>query len=58
MLLTNGLVDELRLLVYPVVLGKGKRLFADGTALTLTLTKTQRFDSGVVLLQYEQAAAS
>jgi dihydrofolate reductase len=30
-LLDRGLVDELRLMVFPIVLGKGRKLFADGT---------------------------
>lgn len=52
-LLEHGLVDEYRLLVYPVVLGHGKRLFADGslpTALQLVDTKTT--SRGVVASTY------
>jgi dihydrofolate reductase len=49
-LLAAGLVDELRLMVFPVMLGKGKRLFADGTELTrFELVDSQR-SSDVTLL--------
>lgn len=51
-LLQHGLVDRLRLLVYPVVLGTGKRLFADGIAATLELLETRAFSSGVTALIY------
>lgn len=53
-LLEAGLVDEYRLLVYPVVLGKGKRLFKDGRNATLKLVETQAFSSGVVALVYSK----
>ncbi|MBZ0306017.1 MAG: dihydrofolate reductase family protein, partial [Anaerolineae bacterium] len=49
-LVQHGLVDRIRLLVYPVVLGKGKRLFQDGTAATFKLVETRSFDSGVAAL--------
>ena len=52
-LMQHDLVDRYRLLVYPVVLGKGKRLFMDGTTATLKLVETQSFSSGVVALIYE-----
>ena len=42
-----------RLLVYPVVLGKGKRLFKEGDTATLKLLESQSFSSGVAALVYE-----
>lgn len=52
-LMQHDLVDRYRLLVYPVVLGKGKRLFQDGTIATLKLLESRSFGSGVVALIYE-----
>lgn len=52
-LMEYDLVDRYRLLVYPVVLGKGKRLFADGTAASLKLVEARGFGSGVTALVYE-----
>jgi dihydrofolate reductase len=52
-LIEAGLVDEYRLFVYPVVLGRGKRLFADGVNVpNLALIEAKPFRSGVVLLRY------
>lgn len=52
-LLAAGTVDELRLFVFPVVLGTGRRLFPEGTALRdLTLAESRAFSGGVVLLRY------
>jgi class 3 adenylate cyclase/dihydrofolate reductase len=52
-LLKHDLVDEYRLLVYPVILGSGKHLFRDGIDLHhLRLTESRAFASGVVLLTY------
>jgi dihydrofolate reductase len=55
-LLREGLVDELRLLVYPVVLGAGRRLFRDGTAATQRLLETRPLGPDVTLLSYGPAA--
>jgi dihydrofolate reductase len=52
-LMQHDLVDRYRLLVYPVVLGKGKRLFKEGIPATLKLLGSQSFSSGVVALVYE-----
>jgi len=52
-LIQHDLIDEYRLLVYPVVLGSGKRLFGDGSNATLKLVETKTFSSGVVLLHYQ-----
>jgi dihydrofolate reductase len=55
-LLREGLLDELHLFVFPVVLGSGKRLFAaPGGKLPLKLIDSARFDTGVVQLIYAKA---
>ena len=52
----HDLVDEYRLMVHPVVLGSGKRLFRDGSDTTgLRLVDAKTFGSGVVVLTYEPA---
>lgn len=52
-LMQHGLVDEYRLMVFPIVLGGGKRLFEDGPDLSiLKLIESKTFSSGVVLLSY------
>jgi dihydrofolate reductase len=47
-----GLIDEYRLMVHPVLVGRGKRLFADDTETTLHLTDEQTTSTGVVVLTY------
>lgn len=55
-LLRDGLLDELRLLVHPIVVGKGKHLFADGgDQIALKLVDAQTFSTGVLYLTYEPA---
>ena len=55
-LLREGLLDELRLMVVPVVLGGGKRLFEDGGERKgLTLVESKTFGTGVVSLAYRPA---
>ena len=54
-LLREQLVDELRLAIYPLVLGSGKRLFADGTYTQLELVRHQTTSTGVNLLVYRRA---
>jgi dihydrofolate reductase len=55
-LIADGLVDEYRLFVYPVVLGHGRRLFADaGGVPRLRLAESRAFRSGIVLLRYRTA---
>ena len=55
-LIENDLVDEYRLLYFPVHLGSGKKLFRDGaTAAALRLTDTKTTGSGVVIATYEPA---
>jgi dihydrofolate reductase len=57
-LLRHRLVDELRLLVHPVVFGKGRRLFDEGLdSNKLKLSGTTTFATGVVALHYEPAPA-
>jgi dihydrofolate reductase len=54
-LIDAGLVDEYRLFVYPIVLGRGARLFRESPeSLRLRLVETRPFRSGVVLLRYRE----
>lgn len=54
-LLRHDLIDEFRLLVFPVLVGNGKRLFSDGTVPRgLTLTESTTLDSGVIFSIYER----
>jgi dihydrofolate reductase len=56
--LRHDLVDEFRIYVHPVLIGRGKPLFPDSEALTgLRLVETREFGNGVVLLRYERDAA-
>jgi dihydrofolate reductase len=57
-LIAADLLDELRLMVFPVTLGGGKRLFADdGRKVPLTLSDARTVGAGVQLLTYERTAA-
>lgn len=52
-LIDAGLVDEYRLFVYPVVIGRGRRMFVDGIdRRNLRLVEAAQFNSGVVLMTY------
>lgn len=55
-LLTADLIDEFKLLIYPLVLGKGKRLFGSGTMPgAFKVTKSVVSPSGVVIATYQRA---
>jgi dihydrofolate reductase len=55
-LMQHDLIDEYRLMVFPVVVGSGKRLFKDGIETkVLRLVETKTFGSGVVVLSYQPA---
>lgn len=54
-LLRHDLVDELHLLVYPLLLGSGKRLFPEGVHTTFKLEAAKPYPSGVVGLHYVAA---
>ena len=54
-LLANDLIDEVRLIIYPVVLGKGTRLFAEGAIpAAFRVTRTAIAPNGVIMASYER----
>ena len=54
MLMQHDLVDELRLIIHPIVVGGGKRLFGEGIdRKILRLVDTKSFSSGIVVLTYQ-----
>ncbi|HJP96466.1 MAG TPA: dihydrofolate reductase family protein [Candidatus Saccharimonadales bacterium] len=56
LLLANNLVDELCLMTYPIILGQGKKLFAEGAApRTFTLTESHVGKTGVIAARYVRA---
>jgi dihydrofolate reductase len=58
LLLENELVDELRLMVFPVVLGEGKRLFPDGIeSVPLRLTEARPAGETIILIYQPKPAA-
>ncbi len=53
-LMQHDLIDEYRFMVYPIILGNGKRLFREGNdTAVLKLVDTKTFSSGVVVLTYQ-----
>jgi dihydrofolate reductase len=56
-LIQHGLVDEYRLMVFPIILGAGKRLYPDtmGEAAKLVLTSCKTDGDGVLMLTYQAA---
>ncbi len=56
-LMPHGLIDTYRLVTFPVVLGRGQRLFADGPPATMRLTEVRSTGRGVVMHTYEAAGA-
>ena len=55
-LMEHELIDEYRLMIFPIMVGSGQRLFADGIdEMVLELVDTETFGSGVVVLTYRSA---
>jgi len=54
-LLQDGLLDELKLMIHPVLVGHGKRFFSDGDLKRLNLVDSKVTGTGVVILTYQPA---
>ena len=57
-LMRENLIDEYRLMVFPIILGKGQRLFPEGSEAKLRLVESKTFSSGVVVLTYGPASGT
>ena len=58
-LMEENLIDLYRFMLHPIVLGKGRRLFAEGVARrALDLTETKRVGLGIVVLEYTPIKSS
>lgn len=56
LLLKNDMIDELRLIIYPLTLGVGKKLFAEGTIpAAFTLLDSHVSDNGIIFANYKRA---
>src|SRR5437867_12869396 len=55
-LMPHNLIDEYRLLVYPIALGRGKRLFDESSQANLKLIESKAYGTGVVKLVYRPTA--
>jgi dihydrofolate reductase len=51
-LLPAGLIDEIRIMTYPVLLGRGIRWFPEGSGVSLQLLETRTFNDGIILTRY------
>jgi dihydrofolate reductase len=57
-LIDDGVIDEYRLMVHPVVVGKGQRLFAEReTPAAMDLASTEALPNGVIVMTYVPSAA-
>jgi len=55
-LLANGLIDEIRLMIFPLLLGKGKRLFGnDAMPAAFRLARSRTSSTGVIIATYERS---
>jgi dihydrofolate reductase len=57
-LLAHGLLDELRITIFPVVVGRGKLLFRENESTTLKLIAAESLSTGAVVLRYEPAGSN
>ena len=55
-LMPHDFIDEYRLLIYPIILGHGKRLFDETSQADLRLVESKTYDTGVVKLVYHRAS--
>jgi dihydrofolate reductase len=57
-LMEHNLIDEYRLMVHPIVVGSGKRLFREGDNKVLQLVDTRTLSTGIIILTYHPAQSA